>query len=354
MHRDILIFNEDRIYSQRRRFEKKVSVAGSTTLRERYLYKGYLQVAAFDVAESEETLNYALERIIYWDPTESVATRPLAINITGDGLYFPTVDLTKNVCELVDAYGDIVATYDYAPFGAVTAGTPSGSAVPANPLQWSSEIYDDELGLVYYNYRHYSPSLGRFLSRDPIQEQGGLNLYAFVGNACSFKSDYVGWTISYEVLNRSIYGLTNHMPIFPSCEKIDKCKWSLLGGDVVSTPPTVATNATYTLRGSDGYLYRAECRRLPEGMEATKRHEEAHIQNMQNAIRRINSNFSLPKEFDSESSCQEELEKISSRWSTLYDEAAYNDKKHLGGAPQPSEPTFHQENAAGLCVITQL
>ncbi len=29
----------------------------------------------------------------------------------------------------------------------------------------------------------YSPSLGRFLSRDPIQEQGGLNLYAFVKNA---------------------------------------------------------------------------------------------------------------------------------------------------------------------------
>ena len=107
---------------------------------------------------------------------------PLAINITDDGLYFPTVDLTKNVCELVDASGDIAATYDYAPFGAVTAGTPSGSAVPANPLQWSSEIHDSELDLIYYNYRHYSPTLGRFLSRDPIAEQGGLNLYAFTRN----------------------------------------------------------------------------------------------------------------------------------------------------------------------------
>ena len=323
----------------------------TTTLHHRYIYRGYLQIAALDLTRSAHPNLW----LVTWDPSQPTATRPLAINITGDGLYFPTVDLTKNVCELIDAYGDIVATYDYAPFGAVTAGTPSGLAVPANPLQWSSEVYDSELDLVYYNYRHYSADWGRWLSRDPIAEQGGLNLYAFVGNACSFKSDYVGWTISYEVLNRSIYGLTNHMPIFPSCEKIDKCKWSFLGGDVVSTPPTVATNVTYnTLRGSDGYLYRAECRRLPEGMEATKRHEEAHIQNMQNAIRRINSNFSLPKEFDSESSCQEELEKISSRWSTLYDEAAYNDKKHLGGAPQPSEPTFHQENAAGLCVITQL
>ena len=201
--------------------------------------------------------------------------------IQKDGTWLPCDnDITKNVSDVfyrLNSNG-IGAHYDYAPFGAVTRTHSDSSAsfdiVSLNPFRFSSEYYDSELDLVYYNYRHYSPSLGRFLSRDPIAEQGGLNLYAFVGNACSFKSDYVGWTITYEVLNRSIYGLTSHMPILPSCEKIDKCKWSLSGGDVVSTPPTVATKATYTLRGSDGYLYRAECRRLPEGMEATKRHEE--------------------------------------------------------------------------------
>ena len=124
---------------------------------------------------------------------------PLAINITDDGLYFPTVDLTKNVCELVDASGDIAATYDYAPFGAVTAGTPSGSAVPANPLQWSSEIHDSELDLIYYNYRHYSPTLGRFLSRDPIAEQGGRNLYAFVKNNPNVFFDELGGSVAIAV-----------------------------------------------------------------------------------------------------------------------------------------------------------
>ena len=162
-----------------RRFEKKVSVAGTLVLHERYAYRGYLQIAAFDVAGTQEP---ALKRVIYWDPTEETATRPLAISIVGDNVYFPTVDLTKNVCELVDFYGNVAATYDYAPFGNVSAASPSGSAVPANPLQWSSEICDSELDLVYYNYRHYSPSLGRFLSRDPIEEQGGLNLYLFCGN----------------------------------------------------------------------------------------------------------------------------------------------------------------------------
>ena len=172
-----------------RRFEKKVTVAGTLVLHERYAYRGYLQIAAFDVAGTQTP---TLKRVIYWDPTEETATRPLAVNILGDNVYFPTVDLTKNVCELVDFYGNVAATYDYAPFGAVSSGTPSGSAVPANPLQWSSEIYDSELDLVYYNYRHYSPSLGRFLSRDPIEEQGGLNLYAFIQNQSSGRFDLLG------------------------------------------------------------------------------------------------------------------------------------------------------------------
>ena len=172
-----------------RRFEKKVTVAGTLVSHERYAYRGFLQIAAFDVAGTQEP---TLKRVIYWDPTEETATRPLAISIVGDNVYFPTVDLTKNVCELVDFYGNVAATYDYAPFGNVSAGTPSGSAVPANPLQWSSEIYDSELDLVYYNYRHYSPALGRFLARDPIEEQGGLNLYAFVGNCTGGITEILG------------------------------------------------------------------------------------------------------------------------------------------------------------------
>ena len=162
-----------------RRFEKKVTVAGTLVLHERYAYRGYLQIAAFDVAGTQTP---TLKRVIYWDPTEETATRPLALNVLGDQVYFPTVDLTKNVCELVDFYGNTAATYDYAPFGAVTTGTPSGSAVPANPFRFSSEFYDSELDLVYYNYRHYSPADGRWLSRDSIEEQGGWNLYAFVAN----------------------------------------------------------------------------------------------------------------------------------------------------------------------------
>ncbi len=39
----------------------------------------------------------------------------------------------------------------------VSAGTPEGTAVPANSFRFSSEVYDAELDIVYYNYRHSTP-----------------------------------------------------------------------------------------------------------------------------------------------------------------------------------------------------
>ncbi|PNC38441.1 hypothetical protein CXU10_04895 [Akkermansia muciniphila] len=52
----------------------------------------------------------------------------------------------------------------------------------AQSVQWSSEMNDGKLALVYYNYRYYNPADGRWINRDPIAEEGGWNLYAFVGN----------------------------------------------------------------------------------------------------------------------------------------------------------------------------
>ena len=51
-----------------------------------------------------------------------------------------------------------------------------------NPFRFSSEFHDDELGLVYYNYRYYNPQLGRWTKRDPIGEIGSANLYASDNN----------------------------------------------------------------------------------------------------------------------------------------------------------------------------
>ena len=43
-----------------------------------------------------------------------------------------------------------------------------------------------------YGFRYYVPETGRWASRDPIAEQGGLNLYAFVGNDGVNRWDLLG------------------------------------------------------------------------------------------------------------------------------------------------------------------
>jgi RHS repeat-associated protein len=46
--------------------------------------------------------------------------------------------------------------------------------------------------MTYYGYRYYDPVTGRWPSRDPIAERGGVNLYGFVGNNGVNDLDYLG------------------------------------------------------------------------------------------------------------------------------------------------------------------
>ena len=167
-----------------RRFEKKVTSDGAVTLQERYIYRGYLQIAAYDLREG-----YAEHpdlRFIIWDPTQEVATRPLAIRENGVW-YTYGWDLTKNICELYGQEGFIRTIYTYSPYGQVTA---EGDVT--QPIQWSSEMYDAELGLVYYNFRYYNPRDGRWTRRDPLGVTEIVNLYAMIINSPIAYNDILG------------------------------------------------------------------------------------------------------------------------------------------------------------------
>ena len=96
-------------------------------------------------------------------------------------------DLTKNICELYGQHGYIRTAYTYTPYGQVTAE----GDVEQN-IQWSSEFNDTELGLVYYNYRHYNPVDGRWLTRDIVK---AINDYIGMLNSPSYVTDYRGGTI---------------------------------------------------------------------------------------------------------------------------------------------------------------
>ena len=180
--------------SQGRRTEYKSVTNGAQNTWLRFLYDGYLCV---QVLYSNEPYNVFKEFV--WDPTEPDASRPLVFRYAPNSLnLFYAFDGNKNVSDVFYRLtsNGIGAHYDYAPFGTTTRTLRDSSAsfdiVALNPFRFSSEHYDSELDLVYYNYRHYSPSLGRFLSRDPIEEQGGWNLYAISMNNMVSVIDLLG------------------------------------------------------------------------------------------------------------------------------------------------------------------
>jgi RHS repeat-associated protein len=95
--------------------------------------------------------------------------------------YFYVFDGNGNVVALVNAAdGSIAAQYEYGPFGELLRAT--GPMARVNPFLFSTKFYDWGTGLYYYGYRYCDPSVGRWLSRDPLEELGAPNAYAFVGN----------------------------------------------------------------------------------------------------------------------------------------------------------------------------
>jgi RHS repeat-associated protein len=120
----------------------------------------------------------------------------LWVRLTGGpaaGVHFVTYDGNGNVWNLVSAStGTETARYEYGPFGEPLRMT--GAAAGLNPFRFSTKRTEDGTGLVLYEYRAYSPALGRWLSSDPIGEWSDRNLYGPVNNAPVDGHDLLGLT----------------------------------------------------------------------------------------------------------------------------------------------------------------
>ena len=108
---------------------------------------------------------------------------------SGTDEWFTAYDGNGNIAATVDA-GTAAVDFscEYSAFGENLDSSRAGDV----PFGFSTKYEDVETGLLYYGFRYYEPRLGRWLSRDPIEEDGGLNLYGFVGNAPINRVDYLG------------------------------------------------------------------------------------------------------------------------------------------------------------------
>ncbi len=168
---------------------------------ERFIYDGWNVIATF-------TYNgYGLNKTLTWGLDLS-GTLQGAGGVGGllsaqehggshAGVYHFTYDANGNVSDVLNNTGATVAHYEYGPFGDPIVAT--GTYAAANNYRFSTKPVDAESGLYYYGFRYYNPSTGRWPSRDPIGEEGGLNLYSMVGNNPVSRYDilglYAGFTI---------------------------------------------------------------------------------------------------------------------------------------------------------------
>ena len=113
----------------------------------------------------------------------------LAVSINGD-FYFPAMDNNGNATKYIDENGNIVAEYTYNAFGkTISQLGPMGDAFR---IKFSTKYYDSETRLYYYGYRFYSPTLMRWINRDPMGEDGGNMLYGMCANNLMIRIDALG------------------------------------------------------------------------------------------------------------------------------------------------------------------
>jgi RHS repeat-associated protein len=197
--------------------------------------------------------------------------------------HFPGYDGNGNVCVLVRGdTGAVTARYEYGPFGETIRVTGEAFA-RVNPFRFSTKYTDEESGFLYYGYRFYNPSTGRWLNRDPVGERGGLNRYGFVSNNPINRVDPLGlveasgtvsgpspWQVGWEWLSgtgeqhrefdwddRMTQDLRRSPQIQSAIEAAKKalsgkCKSYRPGVDYAPYPVDAQGDASYTLSGWDG------------------------------------------------------------------------------------------------------
>jgi len=98
----------------------------------------------------------------------------------GTNDYFYTKDHLGSIREIVASDGKTIeSAYTYSPWGEVRKIFDS---VLESDFLYTGHFYHNASGLHLTHFRAYDASLGQWLSRDPIAENGGINLYAYVGN----------------------------------------------------------------------------------------------------------------------------------------------------------------------------
>ena len=205
-----------------RRVRKTVKTGGAVTSDTGFLYEGWNVVAELNMAA---TNGPALAASNLWGVDLGGGRQTaggiggLLARTTNGATYSYTYDGNGNVSDLVDASGAVAARYEYGPFGEPIRE--SGPMAGSNPYRFSTKYTDSETGLLYFGYRYYKASTGRWLSMDPLMELSGLNLYAYVRNRVPCQIDPFGLCDGFPTANEMMSNMTSEQLSHTSQESYD-------------------------------------------------------------------------------------------------------------------------------------
>lgn len=161
------------------------------TIIEVYLYDGWNRIAKHTINSSFLILNSSFN---LWGLDLS-GTQQAAGGVGGllkEGSLYPTYDANGNILQKLDGNGATVMNVAYDPFGTMISGTLVGE------YGFSTKPFINGPDWYYYGFRYYDPQTGRWPSRDPLGEGGGLNLFAFLTNSTVNEWDLLGLTACFD------------------------------------------------------------------------------------------------------------------------------------------------------------
>ena len=152
-----------------RRIQKAVT-EGPTTTTTWYLWDGDRLLAEYDDASATRQVRYAYAG--GFAPVQVAQGAPGA-----ETIYDVHTDHLDTPRMLTNASGSPVWRAAYEAFG--EAHLDPANTVTGFNIRFPGQYYDDETKLHYNRFRYYDPSIGRYISADPIGQWAGRNVYVY-------------------------------------------------------------------------------------------------------------------------------------------------------------------------------
>lgn len=164
-HKKLYVFNAAKLLVRVKSYQKNVLTDDLRIIR-----------AGFLALQDRDQNNSVTRKYLWGQSAGGGIGGLLSMQQLGNDYYYH-YDGRGNVTAVTDSQQQVVAQYLYDEYGQIN----NQSGTLDQPFKFSTKRHDSATGMIYFGYRFYMPEVKKWLTRDPIGENGGINLYGYVG-----------------------------------------------------------------------------------------------------------------------------------------------------------------------------